>query len=1149
MRARTLKGALAIVTLSLLVACPKTVIVTLTPYEVTLPAGGTQQFTATVVGAGDKGVKWSASGGIVSGTGNVVSYTAPSAAGTYEVTATSKADPSRSATATVAVTGVTVAIVPVDVLLAPGGTKAFTATVTGAADPAVAWTATGGTIEGAGHTVTYTAPSVEGSYQVTATSVIDNDASATANVTVSEGGITITPSVIGLAVGESCPITATVTGLADTHVVWSTSGGTITGSGLAVTYTAPGSAGSYAVTVASAAVAGKSATAIVTVSEVGIGISPVVTSLLTAASQEFTATVTGAADTSVLWSTTGGMIHGSGNVVTYTAPELAGSYEVTATSVADASRSATAIATVGAVGVAIDPTGAALAPGGTQSFTATVSGTLNTAVIWSATGGTLEGTGNTVVYTAPEVAGIYVVTATSLEDASRSASAAVSVGEVAVSLDPPSAVLEAGGSQAFTAIVTGTRYQAVTWSATGGTISGSGNTITYTAPATAGDYQLIAVSRDDTTKSATADITVGTVVVVIDPTRATLDTSESRGFTATVSGTRYATVSWSATGGTISGSGNTITYTAPATPGDQTLTATSNFDSNKSAAASVRVREVVVGIDPVSAEVATGVSIVLTATVTDARTSAVVWSATGGTFSGTGPSVTYTAPDAGGTYHVTATSVASPHKSATATVTVTEVAVTIEPVAAPLAIGELQPFRATVTGTRYASVIWTITGGYLSGTGNNVSYTAPSLPGTYQVTATSTADSRRSATATVTVTNGATQWSRQFGTAASDLGRGVAGDAAGNVLVTGSTFGELSPGPDLGCDDAFLRKYDATGNLLWTRQFGTPATDRAWSVAADASGNLVVVGFTYGSFAATLVGDPDTFVRKYDPSGNELWTRQFGVAGAGTWGYGTAVDGFGNVLVVGHTTGNLVPGSHAGGSDAFVRKYDASGNVLWTRQFGSSSYDVARRVAVDGSGDVLVVGGTEGALVGTGYGGTDAFVRRYDTYGNLVWTRQFGTAEDDRAWGVAVDPTGNMVVIAGSTSGGLWGSNLGGNDAFLRTYDLNGNLEWTRQFGSLHDDLATDVALDAAGNVVVVGDTEGSLGGSANSGMSDGYVRKYDRYGYLLWKRQFGTSADDCIQGVAVDASRNVLAAGFTAGSLVGANAGGTDVVVWKLSP
>jgi len=290
-------------------------------------------------------------------------------------------------------------------------------------------------------------------------------------------------------------------------------------------------------------------------------------------------------------------------------------------------------------------------------------------------------------------------------------------------------------------------------------------------------------------------------------------------------------------------------------------------------------------------------------------------------------------------------------------------------------------------------------------------------------------------------------------------------------------------------------------------------------------------------------------VRKYDPLGNELWTRRFGVAGAGTYGYGTAVDGFGNILVVGHTTGNLVPGSHAGSSDAFVRKYDASGNVLWTRQFGTSSYDLGRRVAVDGSGDVLVVGATEGALIPPGYGGADAFVRRYDKNGSLVWTRQFGTGNDDRAWGVAVDASGNVVVVAGSTSGGLWGSNLGGVDAFVRAYDLNGNLEWTRQFGSLHDDWATDVALDLAGNVLVVGDTEGSLGGSGNSGLSDGYVRKYDRYGYLLWKRQFGTNAEDSVQSVAVDPSRNVMIAGFSAGNLAGANAGSTDAVVWKLSP
>ncbi len=79
------------------------------------------------------------------------------------------------------------------------------------------------------------------------------------------------------------------------------------------------------------------------------------------------------------------------------------------------------------------------------------------------------------------------------------------------------------------------------------------------------------------------------------------------------------------------------------------------------------------------------------------------------------------------------------------------------------------------------------------------------------------------------------------------------------------------------------------------------------------------------------------------------------------------------MLVAGSTNGSLV-GTSAGSNDAFVRKYDAAGTVLWTQQFGTSTNDYARSVSVGSDGSVLVAGSTNGSLVGTSAGGYDAFV-------------------------------------------------------------------------------------------------------------------------------------------------------------------------------
>src|SRR5262249_25446536 len=146
-------------------------------------------------------------------------------------------------------------------------------------------------------------------------------------------------------------------------------------------------------------------------------------------------------------------------------------------------------------------------------------------------------------------------------------------------------------------------------------------------------------------------------------------------------------------------------------------------------------------------------------------------------------------------------------------------------------------------------------------------------------------------------------------------------------------------------------------------------------------------------------------------------------------GVAAAPDG---VYVAGTPYGSL-EGASAGGSDAFVRKYDPDGFVLWTDQFGSAGSDAAQGVAV-GSDGVYVAGSLRGALEGTSSAGNfDAFVRKYDPDGNALWTRRFGTPDEDVARGVAAAADG--VYVAGSTYGSLRGATSAGSfDAFVRKY-------------------------------------------------------------------------------------------------------------------
>ncbi|MHC4501525.1 MAG: SBBP repeat-containing protein, partial [Planctomycetota bacterium] len=250
------------------------------------------------------------------------------------------------------------------------------------------------------------------------------------------------------------------------------------------------------------------------------------------------------------------------------------------------------------------------------------------------------------------------------------------------------------------------------------------------------------------------------------------------------------------------------------------------------------------------------------------------------------------------------------------------------------------------------------------------------------------------------------------------------------------------------------------------------------------------------------------------------------------------------VYVAGYTRGTF-PGETSGGfDDVFIRKYDFDGNELWTRQFGGPDGDSASAISADGSG-VYVAGQTLGTLPGqTSSGSFDAFVCMYFD-GTEVWTRQFGSPSVDGAFGISADGSG--VYVAGYTGGTLPGqTRIGAGDAFVRMYDFAGTEVWTRQFGTARNDRALAISTNPWG-VYVAGETAGTLPGQTRAGLMDAFVCMYDFAGTEVWPRQFGTSGNDFAWGISVDTS-GVYAAGFTNGTFPGETSGGSyDAFAAKL--
>ncbi|HEV3254111.1 MAG TPA: hypothetical protein VG033_06875 [Candidatus Acidoferrales bacterium] len=488
------------------------------------------------------------------------------------------------------------------------------------------------------------------------------------NVTVS-----VAPTSAMVFLGATQAFAATVTGTTDTRVTWSVNGvdggnatvGTISSAGL---YTAPGDLPSPAsVTVRATSVAAPSASGAASVgieSDVTVSVAPMAATVMTGAAQGFTASVSGSGhpDTRVTWSVDGvsggnatlGTVASTGaDTATYTAPSAPPSppsVSVTATSVADGTKSGAASVLIVCGANAISPAVASVALGQTQAFTATLCVPPGTTITWDVNGivggnamlGTVTNNGgNTTTYTAPSSLPMnnpVTIDATAQTSPPQSASATVTVvGDITVTVMPPAATVTVNQRQTFLAAVANTPNQNVTWSVNGivngNTIVGQvcitgsnpcvppagpqAGSVDYLAPGTVpatNPVTLVATSQADPSQSGSAQVTIVNsqqVQVTISPPYAFVVPSSNLGnsmlqFSARVTGTSNLNVNWSVAtavpGQGCSGNGcGTVDanglYTAPMnapSPNGIAVTATSQADSSQSATAIVAITSGVV---------------------------------------------------------------------------------------------------------------------------------------------------------------------------------------------------------------------------------------------------------------------------------------------------------------------------------------------------------------------------------------------------------------------------------------------------------------------------------------------------------------------------------------------------------------------------
>ncbi len=389
----------------------------------------------------------------------------------------------------------------------------------------------------------------------------------------------------------------------------------------------------------------------------------------------------------------------------------------------------------------------------------------------------------------------------------------------------------------------------------------------------------------------------------------------------------------------------------------------------------------------------------------------------------------------------------------------------------------------------------------------------------------------------------------QLGSNYNDSGNSIAVDGENYIYVTGQTKGGLDGNRNLGGNDVFLIKYDNTGLKLTIRQWGSFYDDFGNSVSVDESKNIYIAGYTSGNMEGNInAGLNDIFLTKFDSGGKLQWTKQWGTI-FNDVANEAAIDSFGNIFVTGYTVGSLSSTQNYGGSDVFLTKLDNNGEILFTQQIGSGGDDFGEGITIDKDSNVYITGSFDGIFDTWGsMGVADIFLIKYDNNGNIQWSRAIGTYKNEMGTSLITDNSGN-IFIAGHTTGDLDENDFDKTDMFVAKYDSEGNCIWKKQFGSSEDDYGLSITVDIEENLLITGSTTGNMINNMPSSYIDMdiFLLKLNKNGEKIDLKQVGTNYDDRGNDVSVDSLGNIFITGFIAGNLFDDSiSGNNDVFLIK---
>jgi hypothetical protein len=272
-------------------------------------------------------------------------------------------------------------------------------------------------------------------------------------------------------------------------------------------------------------------------------------------------------------------------------------------------------------------------------------------------------------------------------------------------------------------------------------------------------------------------------------------------------------------------------------------------------------------------------------------------------------------------------------------------------------------------------------------------------------------------------------WAKSYGGAANnEESLHLASTSDGGYILAGRSYSFGA-----GNEDAYLVKTDRDGNLQWSKVYGTPKIERAYSVRQTSDGGYILVGTSF-DYQNTLVeiNTYEVLLIKVTSTGDLVWAKRYD-AHFNEQGYDVEQTSDGGYIVTG-----IAQGDPLGFSDLLLMKTDGSGNIEWANAYGGALQEQASSVRQLGDGSYLVGGFTNSSGAGSG----DGLMMKVNSGGSIQWAKTYGGVNNELCYSAQPTSDGGYLLTG---SAGSFGA--GSFDGYLVKTDGSGNLQWSRAYG------------------------------------------------------------------------------------------------------